>query len=87
VLVYVHDAEKENISPKGVIMEKDTREFEDFLQEVHGEQYVGTDDMMPDDYEEWLQDLDVDRWILLGMRFALKMQGKTLDKLQKSIIK
>jgi len=66
-------------------MEKDTKEFEDFLQEVHGEQYVGTDDMMPDDYEEWLQDLDVDMWILLGMRFALKMQEKIINKLQKTL--
>jgi len=68
-------------------MTTDTKEFEDFLQEVHGEQYQGTDDMMTDDYEEWLQDLDVDRWILLGMRFAIMMQGKIIEKLQKKILK
>ena len=66
---------------------KETKEFEDFLQEVHGEQYVGTDDMMDDDYEKWLQDLDVDHWILLGMRFAVKMQQKTVNKIQQMISK
>jgi len=60
----------------------ETKEFEDFLQEVHGEQYMGTDDNMPDDYEKWLQDLDVDRWILLGARFGVISQKKCLDKIK-----
>jgi hypothetical protein len=30
------------------------KDFEDFLQTKHAEQYCGTDDLMPDDYEHWL---------------------------------
>ena len=30
----------------------------EYLQDKHGEQYVGTDDMMPEDFEDWLQDQD-----------------------------
>ena len=33
--------------------------FEDFLMNKHAEQYVGTDDMMTDDFEDWLQALDI----------------------------
>jgi len=64
---------------------QETKEFEDFLQEVHGEQYIGTDDMMPDDFEKWLQDLDVDRWILLGARFGIISQKKCIERIEKNI--
>ena len=50
--------------------------FEKFLQDIHGEQYVGTDDLMPEDYEEWLQDLDTDTWLEYGAKFALKQKGE-----------
>lgn len=33
--------------------------FEDYLKEIHAEQYHGTDDDMVDDYEAWLETLDV----------------------------
>lgn len=32
-------------------------DFESFLMDKHAEQYVGTDDMMVDDYAEWIEDL------------------------------
>ena len=35
----------------------ETEEFEEYLEEVHGEQYRGLDDDMPDDYQEWRSDL------------------------------
>jgi len=32
--------------------------FEDFLYEQHAKQYTGIDDAMPDDWGEWVADLD-----------------------------
>ena len=32
--------------------------FEDFLVEKHSEQYVGLDDDMPDDFDDWLSMLE-----------------------------
>ena len=49
------------------------KNFEDFLQDQHGKQYVGTDDMMPEDYEEWLVGLDVDEWIDMGEGFKKEL--------------
>lgn len=46
--------------------------FEDFLKEVHAECYMGTDDKMPDSYERFLEDLQIDDWI----RFAEKWKNK-----------
>jgi len=31
--------------------------FEDFLRSVHAKQYTGTDDDMPDDYDEWVSEI------------------------------
>jgi len=45
------------------------RTFEDFLMEKHSEQYVGTDDMMPDDFPEWLENLTINDWIFLGDKY------------------
>lgn len=36
--------------------------FEDFLKDKHAENYIGTDDDMPDDFDSWLADLTSDRW-------------------------
>ena len=32
-------------------------DFEEYLKEIHGEQYRGIDDEMPDDYQNWRSDL------------------------------
>ena len=40
--------------------------FEDFLKDWHAKYYTGTDDNMPDAYEGWLEDLEIDTWISLG---------------------
>jgi hypothetical protein len=45
------------------------KEFEEFLQDKHGKQYVGTDDNMPDDYEEWLSRLDIQEVIDYALSF------------------
>lgn len=35
----------------------ESEEFEEYLKEVHGEQYRGLDDDMSDDYQEWRSEL------------------------------
>lgn len=49
--------------------------FEQYLQDKHGEQYVGLDDSMPEDFEEWLDGLSVDEWIEYGDKYATE-KGK-----------
>ena len=51
-------------------MSRHYKDFEDFLREKHAETYGGSKDNMYDDYEEWLVDLDVDRWIVFGNQYA-----------------
>ncbi len=46
------------------------KDFEDYLQEKHAEQYTGLDDEMPDDYETWLADLDVNDLIKYGNQYG-----------------
>ena len=46
------------------------KDFEDFLQTKHAEQYQGLDDEMPDDYENWLVGIDVDTMITYGNAYG-----------------
>lgn len=32
--------------------------FEEYLQEAHAQDYTWTDDLMPDDFQRYLEDLD-----------------------------
>jgi len=49
------------------------KDFNDFLQDKHGKQYRGLDDNMPDDYNEWLENLSTDDWIMYGEDYALEI--------------
>lgn len=44
--------------------------FEEFLQEWHAKDYHGTDDAMPDAFDAWLGDLEVDTLMRLADIFA-----------------
>ena len=46
------------------------KNFEDFLQEEHADDYIGTKDSMVDDYSEWLEKLGIDEWVEFGDKFA-----------------
>lgn len=56
--------------------------FEDFLAEKHGDDYCGTDDMMPDDYSEWLRDLDTDDVIKYANEYIKTNQEDILKKIE-----
>ena len=60
--------------------------FESYLMEEHAKQYIGTDDNMPDDFNEWLCNLETDEWLLFGDWFGNIKFQEALDKC-KSIIK
>ena len=40
-----------------------TWRVDEYLQSVHAKDYVGTDDDMTDDYNNWLVELQVDDWL------------------------
>ena len=44
--------------------------FEDFLKDVHAEDYHGTDDDMPDNFDTWLSNLQVEDFINYADAFA-----------------
>lgn len=45
--------------------------FEEFLKELHVEHYIGTDDNMPEAFENWLSDLSIDEWLVHGNGFGI----------------
>lgn len=59
--------------------------FEQFLIDKHATQYLGTDDDMPDDFDEWLCQLTNDEWIKLGELFGKECSFKAIDNIEQAI--
>lgn len=56
------------------------KKFEDFLKEKHGEEYIGTDDDMPEAFDAWLTELTPDEMISFGDQFGeLKMDEASAE--------
>ncbi len=55
-------------------------DFENFLMEQHGKDYVGTDDMMPDAFNDWVENLGADELIEYGNKYTkiilAELEGK-----------
>jgi len=47
--------------------------FEDYLCEMHANQYIGLDDDMPDNYEGWIERLDVQEVIDYAEKWGEKI--------------
>ena len=60
--------------------------FEDFLMEKHGEDYRGTDDNMPDAFNDWVDNLSIEEWFslgdLYGVERALRATNKAIEILK-----
>ena len=54
---------REPILPKRLF---NNNQFEEWLRTKHAEEYIGTDDMMIDDFERWISELDIDSWLNYG---------------------
>lgn len=57
------------------------RLFEDYLRSEHAKIYTGTDDAMPDAFEGWLTELDIDELIALGDRAMKQLEELAADAL------
>lgn len=56
-------------------------EFEEFLQEVHYEDYTGEGNNIGEDFEKWLSNLDIDKWLILGEWFANRKATQVLSRI------
>lgn len=48
----------------------DMNNFENYLKRVHASQYRGTDDDMPDSFDNWVTDLDIDTVIKMAQEWG-----------------
>lgn len=44
--------------------------FEDYLKDVHAVNYMGIDDNMPDQFDNWLSQLDGEEYITYADRYG-----------------
>lgn len=50
------------------------KSFEDYLYEKHADQYVGLDDDMPDDYQDWFAALDINEVVEYADEYVNKLK-------------
>lgn len=55
--------------------------FEDYLQDIHAQDYHGMDDDMPDAFDGWLVDLQVDDVIQYAEAYALESREVELKSI------
>lgn len=60
--------------------------FENYLQEVHAEDYLGTDDDMPDAFDYWVTNLDNAELLDLCETYGLKMWRKGIQRASEIIL-
>ena len=53
---------------------KKLQTFEDFLQEKHAEDYHGTDDDMPDAFDHWVSNLEIQEVMDYAEEMVKKLQ-------------
>lgn len=44
--------------------------FEDYLKDQHAADYIGTDDAMPDAFDHWLTELDIESMLAYGDQYG-----------------
>lgn len=66
----------------GLLLELNITNMEEFLKVKHAEDYMGTDDDIPDAFDAWLLNLDVDEWIMYGDMYGLTQKIELIDKLK-----
>jgi hypothetical protein len=52
--------------------------LENYLADKHAEDYIGFDDDMPDAFNEWITNLDVEEWLMYSKMWASSL----LDQLK-----
>ena len=50
--------------------------FEDFLMDKHGDQCTLPGDMWSDDFNNWIQEIEIDEWLKYGDEFAKQAIAK-----------
>lgn len=52
------------------------KDFEDYLKEIHAEDYHGLDDDMSDDFDNWVTDLQTDEIIAHAENWGKIIRGE-----------
>jgi len=61
--------------------------FEDYLMEQHALQFIGTKDMMIDDFPNWLESLEFDDWFSFGDSFGVEKAIESIDRVRENLNK
>ena len=53
--------------------------FATYMEEQHAKVYLGCDDDMPDAFNDWIQELSVDDWLIFGASYGVEREIKAWE--------
>lgn len=56
--------------------------FEEFLKDIHTEEYYGTDDNMPDSFDNFMTDLEQEDLIEYANMYGIKMHALGVSEIK-----
>ena len=73
------------LKEKKINKNMENKTFENYLEEQHAEQYNGLDDEMPDDRNDWFENLDVQEVIDYAEKFVSQVREETLKSVLSNV--
>ena len=67
-------------------MINNSKDFQDFIQTKHCEQYIGCKDNCVEDYESWVDGLDFEDFIHYGNLYGVERSLITLKNIKQNIM-
>lgn len=62
-----------------------SRTLEEYLIDVHAKQYVGLDDEMPEDFDNWIEQLDPIEWEVYATKWHISQLKDVLERVKSKI--
>lgn len=59
--------------------------FEDYLKYVHGSEYIGLDDDMPESFETFISNLDVECFLMHADMYATRVHNNALKMVEDAL--
>jgi hypothetical protein len=60
--------------------------FEQYLRDIHGAEYIGLDDDMPEKFETWLSNQDIDTLMDYANDYAKDCMSTACGKIHKDVL-
>ena len=66
-------------------MKYQRKTFEEYLMDEHQKEYIGSKDTALEAFTQWLEDLEIEEWLIYGHEYGIERVIRAIDNVEKSI--